>query len=74
VILRNLHRPQAVSLHRPDLPRLHQALNLLRVVSHLHLAVHLHPEQLKLLLVILLVHLQINLLHKVAVVNLKQVK
>jgi hypothetical protein len=68
VILRNLHRPQAVSLHRPDLPRLHQALNLLRVVNHLHL------EQLKLLLVILLVHLQINLLHKVAVVNLKQVK
>jgi hypothetical protein len=60
-ILHNLHLLLAV------LP-LHRAQNRHQAVS-LH-----HRDQHKLLLVILLVHLQINLLHKVAVVNPKQEK
>jgi hypothetical protein len=61
------------SLHLLLVVLRHQAVHL-QALSH-HLVVNLHHQaQHKLLLVILLVHQQINLLHKAAVVNPEQAK
>jgi hypothetical protein len=71
----NLRHLLEVNLLPVVLPR-HQAVNHLHQVQSRHQAVsHLLPVQHKLLLTIQIIHLQINLLHRVAaVVSPKQVK
>jgi hypothetical protein len=66
MILHSLHLLLVVLRHRVVLP-LHQAQNR-------HQAVHLPEKVLRQLLITQTIHLQINLLRKVAVVNPKQAK